>query len=118
MAFADPQSLTVANGAVSFPRTGFGATSGKFTTADGTESLEIQHNVSGSRFRHLIRFTDARQVSNPLVPDQNIAVNMSAHLVLDMPRNGYTSAEVADLAAALSTWATEANLLKVIAGES
>jgi hypothetical protein len=117
MAFADPQSVTIDGGAVSLPRTGFSSTAGKFTSADGDVSLEISHQ-RGSRFRHLIRLTDAQVVSNPLVPDQNIAVNMSCHLVIDMPRNGYTAAEIADLSAALTTWATEANLLKVVSGES
>lgn len=118
MAFADPQSVTIDSAPVSLPRTGFSANSGKFTSADGKVSLEISHQLGGSRFRHLVRLTDAQVVSNPLVPDQNIAVNMSAHLVIDMPRNGYTAAEIADLSAALTTWASESNLLKVISGES
>lgn len=117
MAFADPQSLTIDGTAVSLPRTGFTANSGKFTSATGEESLEISHQ-SGSRFRHMVRITDARVVANPLVPDQNVAVNMSAHLVIDMPRNGYTAEEIADLSAALTAWATEENLLKVVSGES
>jgi hypothetical protein len=117
MAFADPQAVTIDSASVDLPRTGFGPNSGRFTSADGEVSLEISHQ-SGGRLRHLVRLTDAQTVSNPLVPDQNIAVNMSAHLVIDMPRNGYTTAEIADLAAALTTWATEANLLKVVSGES
>lgn len=117
MAFADPQSLTIDGSAVSLPRTGFSTNSGRFTSADGEVGLEISHSL-GSRYRHLVRITDARIVGDPLVPDQNRAVNMSAHLVIDMPRNGYTAAEVADLSAALTAWATEDNLLKVISGES
>ncbi len=117
MAFADPQSVTITAGAVSLPRTGFTANSGKFTSDDAEISLEISHS-QGSRIRHLVRLADKQVVSNPLVPDQNIAVNMSAHIVIDMPRNGYTVAEIANLSAALTTWATEANLTKVIAGES
>lgn len=117
MAFADPQSLTIDAVATNFPRTGFGPLSGKFTTADGENSLEISHQL-GTRLRHLVRFTNSQIVANPLVPDQNLPVAMSAHLVIDMPRNGYDAATVADLAAALTTWATEANILKVIAGES
>lgn len=118
MAFADPQSVTIDGAAVSLPRTGFGTSSGKFTSADGADSLEIQHQTGGPRFRHLVRLSDTRIVSDPLVPDQNRAVSMSAHIVIDMPRNGYTAAEIADLAAALTGWATEANLLKVVSGES
>lgn len=117
MALLDPQSITVNSEAISLPRTGFSPSTGKFTASDGDTSLEVSHQ-QGSRFRHMVRLSDKRTVSNPLVPDQNLAVNMSAHLVVDMPRNGYTVAEIADLAAALSTWCSEANLTKVIAGES
>jgi hypothetical protein len=117
MALADPQSITINAIANSLPRTGFSANTGSFTKADGDRKLEISHS-SGSRIRHLIRFTDKQTVSNPLVPTQNQAVNMSVHLVIDMPRNGYTVADIAKISAGFAAWATEANLTKVIAGES
>ena len=117
MALADPQTITINAIANSLPRTGFSPTSGSFTKADGDRKLEISHS-SGSRLRHLIRFTDKQTVSNPLVPTQNQAVNMSFHMVIDMPRNGYTVADIAKISAGVAAWATEANLTKVIAGES
>lgn len=117
MAFADPQSVTIDAVAESLPRTGFSPSSGAFTKADGDLKLEISHQ-QGSRFRHLVRLSDKRTVSNPLVPDQNLAVNMSAHIVIDMPRNGYTVEEIAQISAGLTAWCSEANLTKVIAGES
>jgi hypothetical protein len=39
-------------------------------------------------------------------------------MVIDMPRNGYSVADIAKIAAGVAAWATEANLTKVIAGES
>lgn len=117
MALADPQELTIDGVANSLPRTGFSPNSGSFTKSDGNLKLEVSHQQN-SRYRHLIRLSDKRTVSNPLVPDQNLAVNMSAHLVVDMPRNGYTVDEIAEIAAGLAAWCTVANLTKVIAGES
>ncbi len=117
MALADPQTITINAIANSLPRTGFSQNGGSFTKADGDRKLEISHS-QGSRLRHLIRFSDKQTVANPLVPTQNQTVNMSCHLVIDMPRNGYTVADIAKISAGLTAWCTEANLTKVLAGES
>lgn len=117
MAFADPQSVSVGGTANTLPRTGFSTNSGSFTSSDGNLKLEISHQQS-NRIRHMVRLGDKRTVSNPLVPDQNLVVSASAHLVVDMPRNGYTVDELAAIAAGLAAWCTVANLKKVIASES
>lgn len=117
MALTDPQSVTVDSEAKSLPRTGFSPNSGTFTSEDGNLQLQVSHQQA-SRIRHMVRLSDKRAVSNPLVPDQNLAVSMSSHLVIDMPRNGYTVAEIADLSAALTAWCTVSNLTKVISGQS
>lgn len=117
MALADPQNVTINAVANSLPRTGFTSSSGTFTKADGNLKLEVSHQ-EGSRLRTMVRLSDKRTVSSELVPDQNKAVNMSCHIVVDMPRNGYTVADVAKIAAGLSGWCTEANLTKVLAQES
>lgn len=116
--FADPQSVTISTVAQSLPRTGPNTVNGgSFTKADGNLNLEISH-TAGSRFRHLIKLSLKKITADPLVPSQNIATTASAHIVIDLPRNGLTVAEVAAMAAGLSGWATEANLTKVISGES
>lgn len=117
MALVDPQSVTVDSETKSLPRTGFSPNTGTFTSEDGNISLEVSHQ-QGSRIRHMVRLSDKRTVGNPLVPDQNLAVSMSSHLVIDMPRNGYTVAEIVDLSAALTAWATPENLTKVVGGQS
>lgn len=117
MAFADPQSVTIDGSANSLPRTGFSPTSGTFTKADGNLRLEISHN-QGSRIRDLVKLASKKVVADPLVPSQNIAVEYSAHIVVDRPRNGVTVDEAAKMAAGLTAWATAANLTKVLSGES
>lgn len=117
MALSDPQSVTVNAVAQSLPRTGMSSDSGSFTKSDGTFKLEVSHQ-NGSRFRHLVKLTNRAVVSDPLVPSQNINVNYGAHLVVDLPRNGVSVADAAKLAAGLAAWCTEANLTKVITGES
>lgn len=119
MALADPQTVTINSVAQTLPRTGMTGNAGSFTKADATLRLEVSHaGGSTKRFRTLVKLSDVRTVSNPLVPDQNMAVNMSAHLVVDNPINGYTVTEIAKIAAGLTAWCTEANLTKVLSGES
>lgn len=117
MALSDPQTITIDGAANSLPRTGMTGNSGTFAKADATRTLEIRHS-SGSRFRHVIKLYDTKVVSNALVPSQNQAVNMSAHFVVDIPKNGYTVDEAAKIAAGLAAWFTVGNLTKVLAGES
>jgi uncharacterized membrane protein YdbT with pleckstrin-like domain len=57
-------------------------------------------------------------VADPLVPSTNQNVSYSAHIVLDMPKNGIAVADVVALANALVAWSTSANLTKVAGSES
>lgn len=117
MAFADPQSVTYNTVAKSMPRTGTSLSEGTFMDANREFSLVIRHSF-GSRYRHLAQLKMDSIVSNPLVPDQNFAVSAHAHLVIDAPKNGLTATEVTDLAKAIVTWATPANIAKLVAGEN
>lgn len=95
MAYADPQTLTVATVANSLPRTGSSINGGMFTSADRKYSLEISHQRS-NRFRHLMKLTVTQTVSNPLVPSQNQVVTDTVHLVVDHPVNGVAASDVVD----------------------
>lgn len=117
MALTDPQEVTIDSVAQELPRTGFGPSSGAFTKADGNLKLEVSH-TSNSRHRHLIKLSQKKVTTDPLVPSQNIAVAYSVHIVLDMPLNGVSVDELAELGAGLSDWATLANLTEVVSGQS
>lgn len=117
MAYADPQSVTVDGTAVDLARTGQSLTEGSFKSADGKYELSIKHSF-GTRYRHLAQLKLVDIVSNPLVPNQNVNVETHAHIVVDMPRNGLSSTQVADIADAIALWATPANIAKLVAGES
>lgn len=117
MAYADPQSVTIDGTTVELARTGQSLTEGTFRSTDGKYELAIKHSL-GSRYRHLAQLKLMDTVSNPLVPNQNIAVETHAHIVVDMPRNGLSNARVAEIADAIADWATPANIAKLIASES
>lgn len=117
MAYADPQSVTVAGAAKSMPRVGADTSlEGKFMTSDGKYSLGIKHQ-NGSRNRHVVQLKYDDTVSNPLVPDQNVVVSTWTHIVVDAPRNGLSSTQITDLSNAIIAWATAANITKLVGGE-
>lgn len=120
MAFADPQSVTVDAVPHSMPRTGFTGAGGVFTSADGEWRLEVSHNY-GRRTRHLVRLTNTKVVSDPLVPDRNIPVSMSTYIVVDVPLNGYTADEIFDVVVGFTGWLTassNAHITSLVGNES
>lgn len=117
MALADPQSVTISGTAVPLPRTGLGLQEGSFTDATGQTRLTVLHS-STRRTRHTVKLQKSVIVADPLVPSTNQNLSYSAHIVLDLPKNGVAVADVVALANALVAWATAANLTKVAGGES
>jgi hypothetical protein len=117
VALADPQSVTISGSAVPLPRTGLSLDKGTFTDASRQTELSVLHST-GRRTRHTIKVQKTAVVSDPLVPSTNQNVSYSAHIVLDMPKNGVSSEDVIALGNALVAWASSANLTKVVGGES
>jgi hypothetical protein len=116
MAFSDPQSLTINAVATSLPRTGFGTDKGTFTSADGTVTLAISHQ-NGRRKRHTARTDHSKITSDPFLANVNTKVGMSAYVVIDVPPNGYSSEEAADVADALVAYLTPATIRRILGGE-
>lgn len=117
MALSDPQSVTVSGTAIPLPRTGLALLEGGFSDSSRQTVLTVQHS-STRRTRHIIKLQKSLIVSDPIIPSQNQNVNYSAHFVIDMPKNGVSTADATALANALILWATPANLTKVAGGES
>lgn len=120
MAFADPQSVTIAGTAVSLPLTSRSGTSGAYGSADGNTKLSISHSV-GKRKRRVVRLDNQKIASDPLLAGVNVLASMSAYLVIDVPITGFTVTEqkaVVDALTAYLTASTGANVTKVLGGES
>lgn len=119
MAFSDPQSVTIGS-AISLPRTGQGIDTGAFTSADGTTAL-IVSSQKGKRVRRTARVNFAKIVADPITTGTNLRVSASCYIVLDVPVNGFTTAEQVQLLTGLTTWltaSTNANATKLVGGES
>lgn len=118
--FADPQSVTINAVAVSLPRTGMGLSGGSFQASDGNTNLVISHTIA-KRNRHLLRLNVQKTTTDPLLPSTNQVVSMSAYVVVDVPKNGYSAAEqkqVVDALVAYLAASSGAKVTQLLGGES
>jgi len=115
--FADPQSVTINAVAQSLPAIARDDSSSTYRKDDGNVSLIISRSF-GKRNRFSVRVNQRKIAADPLASANNVEYTQSAYIVLDAPPVGYTNVEIKDLALALVGWATSANLLKVVGGET
>jgi len=115
--FADPQSITVNAVAQSLPAVERNGMSSAYQKDDGSYKLTVSHQY-GKRKRFTVRIDTNKIAPDPLAAANNQLYTSSAYLVVDAPLVGYTNAELRDVAAALTSWASSANLLKVLGGET
>lgn len=117
--FADPQSVTYNAVAKSLPAIGRTDSQSEYKLNDSgvVYDLIISHQFK-ARNRAVVRLRRDAFVADVLVPTQNVAASMSCTLTIDFPTTGYTAADAQSLANALVLWATSANILKVVNGET
>lgn len=116
MALNDPQSLTLGTEALTLPRTSTGPDQSTYTTPDQSVTLQVAHSYQ-KRTRRMARASYDKITTDPLISGQNIRVGMSARIVVDVPKSGFSAAEIEDLISALGTWLTE-NKSKFAGGEN
>lgn len=113
-------SLTVAINAVNktLASVGYGDRTATYESlADGLV-MKITHVVS-KRHRHTIRLDITKTAPDPFVADLNRDYSMSAYLVVDAPKAGFSLAEQKLNVKGLTDWiGTSTNLDRVLAGES
>lgn len=120
MAFADPQSVTIAGVPASLPRTGSATNAGSFMSNDSAVKLTVS-STYGKRNRRTLRLSHNKIAADPLVPTTNVAHNMSCYIVVDAPPNGYTVAqqkEIVDAFTAYLTASSGAKVTQLLGGEN
>lgn len=120
MAYADPQSVTIAGVATSLPRTGSGVNTGTFKSNDGTVTLTVS-SAYGKRNRRTLRLEHNKVAADPFTTGASTKVSMTAYLVVDTPVNGYTVAqqkEIVDALTAYLTASTGARVTQLLGGEN
>lgn len=118
--FVDPQSVTVSGVAKTLPRVSVGDRTARYAVDDDTLQLTMGHQTSRSgRVRRQVRLDYSKIAADPFSSTRSIPVSGSVYLVIDEPADGsYTNAELLANAKALLGWATDANVTKLLAGES
>lgn len=118
--FTDPQSVTINAVANSLPRVSVGDRTATYTKDDETIKLTISHAATNrNRTRRQIRVDVKKVAADPFTAGQSREVSCSAYLVIDEPTDGsFTNTELLNNTKGLLGWLTDANVTKVIAGES
>lgn len=116
MALNDPQTLTIGEETVTLPRTSTGGDQSTYTAADQQVALQVAHSYQ-KRTRRMARASYDKITTDPLISGQNIRVGMSARIVVDVPKSGFSNAEIEDMISALGTWLT-ANKTQFAGGEN
>lgn len=117
--YTEPQTLTINAVPVSLPRVGVGIGVGSFSKDDGTVKLGVSH-AYGKRTRRQFRVDHSKVAPDPLISSTNILYSMSAYMVVDVPKTGYTIVEQKQLVDAILAWASAAsgaNITKLLGGE-
>lgn len=120
MAIADPQTLTIDAVAVPLPRTASGQDNGTFTSADGLIRLRVS-SIYGKRTRRTVRVEHRKVAADPFATGINQEFSLSAYVVFDVPKVGYTVAQQKSIIDSLMVWltaATGAKITQVLGGES
>lgn len=113
---ADPQSITVNAVAKSLARTTNKDGTNNYTDSIGEYSLTTKQNASSSRFRREVRVNFSKIVTDPISQRQT-PVSSSVILVIDEPKFGFTDLELRHMKNALTLWASDANIDKMLTGE-
>jgi hypothetical protein len=119
MAFADPQSITLGTVAKTLPRISSGANTSSYQDAEGSVKLTASHNY-GKRTRRVIR-VDHSKISPDSFSSANLRHTMSAYLVVDVPLDGYTVTEQAEVVNGLVDYLAanaDAQVTKLLGGEN
>lgn len=117
--FSDPQSVTYNAVAKSLPATGRTDTQSTYYLNDsGVQYTLLLSHQFKTRNRVVARLQRTAYASDPIVPAQNVLASATATLTIDFQNTGMTASDVQLLGKALVGWASDANLLKLVNGET
>lgn len=117
--FADPQSVTYATVAKSLPAIGRTDLQSEYKLNDAgvVYDLTLSHQFK-ARNRVVARLRRDSFVADPVTPTQNLLASATVSFTIDFPNVGLAPADAQSLAKALVGWLTDANILKLVNGET
>lgn len=118
--FADPQSVTYSAVAKSLPAISRSTDSSSYKLYDAGNviyDLSLSHSFK-TRNRAVARLSRQLFTTDVLIPANSILTGATATLTVDFPATGMTLTDAQLLAKALVGWASDANILKLVGGET
>ncbi|DAD50255.1 coat protein [ssRNA phage Gerhypos.4_35] len=117
--FSDPQVVTYAAAAKSLPAISRGDAQSEYKLNDSgvIYDLTIAHQFK-ARNRVSARLRRDSYASDPLAPASNVLASATVSFVIDFPNVGVTGTDAQSLAKALIGFLTDANVLKMVNGET
>lgn len=112
---SSPQSITISGVATDLNRVITRETSSVYTDVTGALTLDISHQNTGARKRHLMKITKKVIAADPITA-VNAEYSGSVHIVIDEPVVGFTDADLEAICAGLKTWASTATVTAVLSG--
>lgn len=117
--FTEPISITYATVAKSLPAIGRNDVQSEYKLNDSgvVYDLVLSHQFK-ARNRVVARLRRDAYASDPVVPAQNVLASATATFTCDFPNVGYTLVDVQNLGKALCAFLSDANILKLLNGET
>jgi hypothetical protein len=117
--FADPQSITYSAVAKSLAAISRGERQSTYRLSDTGVIYELQlSHAFGKRNRAVARLRRDSYADDVLSDTSNVLASMTTTITVDFPTTGLTVTDAQALANALIAWATSANVLKLVSGET
>jgi hypothetical protein len=117
--FADPQSITYSAVAKSLAAISRGESQSTYRLSDTGVIYELQlSHAFGKRNRAVARLRRDSYADDVLSDTSNVLASMTTTITVDFPTTGLTVTDAQALANALIAWATSANVLKLVSGET
>jgi hypothetical protein len=118
--FADPQSITYNSVAKSLPAISRGDTQSEYRLAE-TGGVVYDFTLIRqfkNRNRVVARLRKDAVAADPLRAGFNVQASATGTFTIDFPNVGFLTTEVQDLGRALRDWLSDANILKMLNGET
>lgn len=116
--FADPSSVTLSGTAVPLARVRTDGFASDYQSADGSVRLHVEHTTANNgRKRHVVRIDQDKVAANPLTGLSTVQSG-SVTFTINVPGYGFAAADDLALFKALMTFLTDANVTRIVGGES
>lgn len=116
MALSDPQTLTVNSVAKTLNRIKSDGFRSEYSMDDETFKMTVSHQEAKGRTRRMVRADQRVIAANPLTSIQEYKT-LGVYIVIDEPEYGFSDTDIDYLVQALKTWASSANVLKVLGNQ-